>query len=350
MTDDDSAGDVKMEGIYRLNIYFRFTSDEQRLEQLQTELARCQQLLKLERDKNEALQGDLSRQEQQSIPQDLELRTFQTSQIVAASKQEQCPSDDPAYVIKHMGRLVRDERGVGRFAGSTTGVHFVLTVEKECQKTLHMSCGFPESCFRLFLVPPLHESHKNESQGQTQAQAQIYSCFEYPLAYYHEQADLFIKRWEPFCPVFVRHEVFADIEHLIETVQTLESTAKLNSTTAMTLLMILCINDMQDNKEEHSKPRSPNYGEYSSLASGYINEVAMKADTKSLQALLLFAFHSQLSGDCLSMTRINGLIVNLAQSLGLHRHARRFKMKPGEIELRKRLWWFVYVFDTYVFI
>lgn len=247
-----------------------------------------------------------------------------------------------------MGRLVRDERGVGRFAGSTTGVHFVLTVEKECQKTLNMSCGFPESCFRLFLVPSLRHIDEIELQGSEQAQVQAYTCFEYPLAYYHQQVDLFIKLWQSYCPVLVRNEVFTDLGHLIETVHTLDSTVKLNSTTAMTLLMILCINDLQDGDKEQRNPKSPNHEDYLSLASGYINDVATTADIKSLQALILFAFHSQLSGDCLSMTRINGIIVNLAQSLGLHRHARRFKMKPGEIELRKRLWWFVYVFDRYV--
>lgn len=247
-----------------------------------------------------------------------------------------------------MGRLVRDERGVGRFAGSTTGVHFVLTVEKECQKTLNMSCGFPESCFRLFLVPSLRHIHEIEFQESEQAQVQAYNCFEYPLAYYHQQVGLFIKLWQSYCPVLVRNEVITDIGHLIESVHILDSTEKLNSTTAMTLLMILCINDLQDGDKEQRNPKSPNHEDHLSLASGYINDVATTADIKSLQALILFAFHSQLSGDCLSMTRINGLIVNLAQSLGLHRHARRFKMKPGEVELRKRLWWFVYVFDRYV--
>jgi hypothetical protein len=65
---------------------------------------------------------------------------------------------------------------------------------------------------------------------------------------------------------------------------------------------------------------------------------------------VLFGFYSQLSGDCLAMIRINGLMVSISQSLGLHRHARRFKMKTGEIELRKRVWWYVYVFDRYVII
>ncbi|KAL4879958.1 fungal-specific transcription factor domain-containing protein [Aspergillus karnatakaensis] len=47
----------------------------------------------------------------------------------------------------------------------------------------------------------------------------------------------------------------------------------------------------------------------------------------------------------LSLIQLNGHMVRIAQSLGLHRHARRFRMGVGEIELRKRLWWWIYTFD-----
>ncbi|KAI2816563.1 transcriptional regulator family: Fungal Specific TF [Aspergillus niger] len=43
-----------------------------------------------------------------------------------------------------------------------------------------------------------------------------------------------------------------------------------------------------------------------------------------------------------------GQAVRLAQSLGLHRHSRRFRFCAGEMELRKRMWWCVYAVDVVV--
>lgn len=121
------------------------------MEQLQAELARCQQKLKLEQDRTGALQLELSRQRQIGAQSESQ-KAITSKELFPAAQMERGITDDPTYVIKHMGRLVHDEKGFGRFAGSTTGVHFVLTVEQECQKVLNLSGGFPESCYRAFLV------------------------------------------------------------------------------------------------------------------------------------------------------------------------------------------------------
>lgn len=337
--------------IHRLSFCNRFASDEKRLEQLQAELAKCQQLLQSEKDRNELLQEDISLRDRTRIPEDVEsiAPRLGPAETVVTHDGERS-TDDPAYVIKHMGRLVHDGNGVGRFAGSTTGVHFVLSVEKECQKTLNLSCGFSESCFRLFLVPPSPMVPKIATETSSEYQEWISECLHYPLAYYHEQADLFTKNWEAFCPVLVRTEVLADIDHMMGLLADPSYTQKPNPATALMLLMLHCINDLQNNQREPEYPLSPSHQRYLFIASGLTDKVAGKGDMRSLQALVLFGFYSQLSGDCLAMTRINGLMVRISQSLGLHRHARRFKMKPGEIELGKRVWWYVYVFDRYVII
>jgi hypothetical protein len=309
---------------------------------------KCQQLLQSEKARNDFLQEDISRRERTRIPEDV--NALGPAETAVTHNAERRSTDDPAYVIKHMGRLVHDENGVGRFAGSTTGVHFVLSVEKECQKTLNLSCGFPESCFRLFLIPPSPTVPKVAAESPSEYQNWLSECLHYPLAYYHEQADLFMKNWEAFCPVLVRTEVLADIDHMIGLLADLSYTPKPNPATALLLLMIHCINDLQSNQRKSNYPLSHGRERYLSLASSLIDEVAAQGDMRSLQALVLFGFYSQLSGDCLAMTRINGFMVSISQSLGLHRHARRFKMKPGEIELRKRVWWYVYVFDRYVII
>lgn len=311
-------------------------------------MAKCQQLLQSEKNRNALLEEEIARRDQTRIPQELDVLPPRPAEATALQTGERSKNDDPAYVIKHMGRLVHDENGVGRFAGSTTGVHFVLSAEKECQRALNMSCGFPESCFSLFLI------HLSTTNAPTTAEAPLTNsnwvsgCFTSPLAYYHGQADVFIKDWEAFCPVLVRDELLKDITNLIDVLHNPGFTETPHSATAMALLMILCINDLKNDQFGTSDNQNSSLRLYIPMASASIDEIAAKGDIKSLQTLVLFALYNQLTGDCLAMTRINGLIVNLAQSLGIHRHARRFKMKPGEIELRKRLWWYIYIFDRYV--
>ncbi|CAG8103286.1 unnamed protein product [Penicillium olsonii] len=121
----------------------------------------------------------------------------------------------------------------------------------------------------------------------------------------------------------------------------------LDYSTAVILLMILNIQESFAGSPAQSPRQSLDCLERLSLAHRLIDKVFTQGHIRSLQALALFALFNQLSGHCLTLTTMSGIMVRLAQSLGLHRHARRFKMGVGEIELRKRLWWWVYVFDRY---
>lgn len=66
----------------------------------------------------------------------------------------------------------------------------------------------------------------------------------------------------------------------------------------------------------------------------------------SLQALLLLLVYYQATAQHHLVYNTIGAVVRTAQSLGLHRHARRFRFCVGETEIRKRLWWCVYIFDV----
>ncbi|CAI7590917.1 unnamed protein product [Penicillium glandicola] len=321
-----------------------FTSDEQRMEQLQAELARCKQKLKEEQDRTTSLRQELSRKQQPRPPFELEAQAGAVEPAVSR-KTERRVVDDPTYVIKHMGRLVHDEKGVGRFAGSTTGVHFVLNVEQECQKVLNLSGVFPESCFRLFLAQPSPERGYDSTMSPLEDMEEMRQCFAYPPAYCCQQADAFIRKWEAFCPVLVQKQVLTDINDLIVNIYDLNGTTVIDYAVVLTLLMILVINELFSDISGLPDQRSASCLRRLSLANRLIDRVTSQGNIKSLQALSLFALYNQLSGYCLSLTSLNGVLVSLAQSLGLHRHARRFKMGVGEIELRKRLWWWIYVFD-----
>ncbi|GFN10912.1 transcription factor domain-containing protein [Aspergillus tubingensis] len=69
-------------------------------------------------------------------------------------------------------------------------------------------------------------------------------------------------------------------------------------------------------------------------------------DLPGLQSHLLTCLYLQLTRKHDEWTQTCGQVVRLAQSLGLHRHSRRFQFCSGEMELRKRIWWCVYAVDV----
>lgn len=301
---------------------------------------RSQEQLRAEKDRNAVLQQQIARQEQHRPPPDQDPASSGSTGAPASLQNERQHANDPAYIIKHMGRLVHDEKGVGRFAGSTTGVHFVLSVEQECQKSLAMPGAFPASCFRLFLAQPSAlDSWRHTNPGNYFDEIRQYLI--HPAVYYCQQAEMFIKNWDAFCPVLVQNQLVADIHVLLDTLVNSQGSQEIDCAVILMLLMILCINKYSEDASEADYTCQKEL----SLANRLVDRVIIQRDIKSLQALILFALYNQLNGHCLAMTSLNGSMVSLAQSLGLHRHARRFKLSIGEIELRKRLWWWVYVFD-----
>ncbi|KAJ5092842.1 hypothetical protein N7456_008703 [Penicillium angulare] len=278
-----------------------FTSDEQQLVQLQEELAKYKELLQSEKEKNAQLKEELfSSEHARSRPETDSLAT-RLPEPAASRQTGKRQSDDPTYMIKHMGRLVHDEIGVGRFAGSTTGIHFVLSVEQQCQKVLNLPSSFPESCFRLFLAQTSSANINWTTENFQIDHSEISTLFNHSSSFYCDQVDLFISEWEAFCPVLVRKQLMTDVKLAIERVHDPRNPQAIDHATLLTLLVILIINGLG-----HST----------------------SAQNSNTERFIIMA----------------NALTN--KSLGLHRHSRRFKMKPCEVELRKRLWWWVYNFDV----
>ena len=64
-----------------------------------------------------------------------------------------------------------------------------------------------------------------------------------------------------------------------------------------------------------------------------------------LQALLLFLTCVRLTDDSHYVWTITGLLIRLAQALGIHRDGIHFNLSPYETELRRRLWWQICALD-----
>ncbi|KAH4001225.1 hypothetical protein HBH70_008690 [Parastagonospora nodorum] len=65
-----------------------------------------------------------------------------------------------------------------------------------------------------------------------------------------------------------------------------------------------------------------------------------------LQAFIIFLILLRRNDDARKIWTLTGLVVRIAQTLGIHRDGTHFKLPPFEIESRRRLWWQVCILDA----
>jgi hypothetical protein len=264
-------------------------------------------------------------------------------------------SDDSSHVIKHMGRLVHDVTGVSRFAGSTTGVHFILSVEDSCKQALYLTESFPDSCYSLYLAGSAIGANKATSSATPDGYHQIWNLSSpeilellgHPFDFYVAQIDEFLGCWEAFCPVLARKETVDAVCKMLEGIQDRAMADGVDNSTLCVLFSIMSINNLGRPISHPVRDQIGRLVSSNSIFDSLQSRLVARGDLYSLQGLVLLSFYYQLTGQSLGLIKVNGSMVRIAQSLGLHRHARRFRMNVGEIELRKRLWWWVYIFDRY---
>ncbi|KAK5165795.1 uncharacterized protein LTR77_008718 [Saxophila tyrrhenica] len=69
-------------------------------------------------------------------------------------------------------------------------------------------------------------------------------------------------------------------------------------------------------------------------------------ETIVLQAFVIFLICLRRNNDARVIWTLTGLVVRIAQTLGVHRDGTHFGLPPFEIEMRRRLWWQVCILDT----
>lgn len=260
-------------------------------------------------------------------------------------------SSKSALIITHMGRLVLDSIGGERFAGSTSGVHFVLSVQKTLQNRHIRQHPFPESCFRLHLLEPCSSSAElldltNIDPGLPCAFIENFQhYFPMPVSFYTQQINGFVDAWGALCPVLAPSDLSKSISRLSSSTSPDLSGVSDDALLALfQVCVVLLINPISDTAGRADSFTSTYWAFIRIMAPRLIS----KGDLPSLQALIIFSFYLQITGQILLMAQMNGILVRLAQSLGLHRHSRRFKFIEGQVEMRRRMWWWIYLYDKYV--
>lgn len=69
-------------------------------------------------------------------------------------------------------------------------------------------------------------------------------------------------------------------------------------------------------------------------------------ETIILQAFVIFLILLRRNDDARVIWTLTGLVVRIAQTLGIHRDGSHFNLSPFEIEMRRRLWWQVCILDA----
>ncbi|KAI0442740.1 fungal-specific transcription factor domain-containing protein [Xylaria telfairii] len=256
------------------------------------------------------------------------------------------PNAIPTLLIKHMGRLVQDSSGVDRFAGTTTGVHFMLLVQ-QAVRSKQLLVDLPESSFKMYLLDWVnHRPFLTPLESSVAIRPTLLGLFRQPLPYYSDQVALFAGTWSCLCPIIEPLDLASRLPEAMNRAQHMAWPFLIDQDlTLFQVILVVMINSTVISDEQPNAASGEELSSYVDAVAAIFPDLIARADIVSLHSIALLSFYVLLAGQHQSMPRINGILVQCAFSLGLHRHGRRFKYSPKENEMRKRLWWWIYIFD-----
>ena len=130
-----------------------------------------------------------------------------------------------------------------------------------------------------------------------------------------------------------------DLDHISKPIEVLMFTIYFSALT--TLSADDCI--VQLGLEKQAALRRYRFAVEQALArAGFLNTQELVI----LQSVLLFLTCVRRSDDTKYVWTLTGLLIRLAQGLGLHRDGQQFGLSPFETEMRRRLWWQISSLDT----
>lgn len=224
------------------------------------------------------------------------------------------------------------------FAGSTTGVHFIRSVEQKWQSLADSNESFPECLFRMHLLPTAVIPHSTPIP-QAVARHSWESLLQSPKEYYIDRLEHFLTCWGTIYPVFCRRQVTKAFARALDQVKTTQN--GLDQSTLHKLLLVVAIDAWDTHDPTNGFSSFTYYDAARALESAAFSELRIEA----VQSHILNAVFLQLAGKHALLASAVGAAIRAAQCIGLHRHPRRFKICAGETELRTRLWWCISILD-----
>lgn len=241
-------------------------------------------------------------------------------------------------VLGHIGQMVPDERGTELFLGAHTGVHFLSSASRQARESLGEHGAFPDWVFGLFFTRQRYPvfGWANDTQMPPE------SLPGHDVEHYVDEVALFCHDWGGIYPAVDTEKFRAALPPVLARVDQHQELSESECCVLFQLCSILAINTVTHDA------RQENLRVYDTILSSIFPRICEAGNLESLLALLLYTLVLQIEGRSQLAVQTNGIVVRLAQSLGLHRHSRRFKLQPSEVERRRRLWWCVFICDTWV--
>lgn len=130
-----------------------------------------------------------------------------------------------------------------------------------------------------------------------------------------------------------------DLDHVSKPIEVLMFTIYFSAATALSADD--CI--LQLGLEKQAALRKYRFAVEQALArAGFLNTQELLV----LQSMLLFLTCVRRSDDTRYVWTLTGLLIRLAQGLGIHRDGQRFGLSPFDTEMRRRLWWQINSLDA----
>ncbi|OAA65552.1 Transcription factor [Niveomyces insectorum RCEF 264] len=248
------------------------------------------------------------------------------------------PHRQPGPILGHIGRMYADDRGQGQFLGAHTGNHFLASALQLSRDLLGEDGGCPDWVSELFFTKqPFFVFRRDASRNPTMP-----SLPGQTLPFYEDQIAHFCHDWDSLFPIVDADSLLSTIARLLlRGRQDGDEMTEEECCAVFQLNSILALNMVAD---DASPPRA--HEPYCAVLASLFPRILEIARAESLRCLVLYTLLLQLEGRAQLALQLSGVIARLAQSLGLHRHSRRFRHQPSEVERRRRLWWCVFIFDT----
>ncbi|CAK41916.1 hypothetical protein M747DRAFT_271648 [Aspergillus niger ATCC 13496] len=203
--------------------------------------------------------------------------------------------------------------------------------------------GFPDVVNRLHLLGPGPEySQTRHLSKSSNISRPPHFLLENTRAFYLRGVTDFSKFWSSIWPIFMEKQFLSAFHRVFDLVETHDPNLSPSDYVILRqIFLVLSITAWQNRSPTECNSYYLNALECSRLTTASENE-----GLAGLQSLLLTCLYLQLTRKHEEWIQTAGQAVRLAQSLGLHRHSRRFRFCAGEMELRKRMWWCVYAVDV----
>ena len=321
-----------------------------RLDDLQRTVALLEEQARLAADREEQLkiqllqtEDELSRHKQvgkhRDVPRPQDERQLSTVRPGTTVREPQQLSEP---VMAHIGQMMLDERGKEQFLGAHTGIYFLSSASRKARESLGDRGFFPDFVFGLFFTAQPYSMFELNSPAWTPAEALAQLRQRHGPKHYQDQISQFGQDWACTYPILDLDRFRREIFNLHGDRERETPLPELEECLVFQLFSVLAINILTHD------PRGPDLRVVDSYLASMSPRMCEDGSLDSLRALVLYTIVLQLEGRSQLAAQANGIIVRLAQSLGLHRHSRRFKQQPLEVEQRKRLWWCIFICDTFV--